>query len=107
LVGSAQKIFEKAILQHGSIIFDKKHEEIVSFLKVAEQEKNNQRNYLKAHAVSLKEISTLDISPCMLAEKLIDEISISQKIHNIFYRYTDSDELKLAESFYDKVIINK
>jgi len=107
LVGSAQKIFENAILQHGSIIFGKKHEEIVSFLKVDEEEKNNQKNYLKGHAVSIREISTHDISSCMLAEKLIDEISISQKINNIFYRYTDSDELKSAESFYDKVIINK
>ena len=105
LVGSAQKIFANSILQHGSIIIGNKHEQIVSFLKVTEQEKNNQRNYLKAHSISLKEINPNNVLPCVLAEKIIDVISISQKINNIFYRYTDNDELKSAESFYDKVIV--
>jgi len=105
LVGSAQKVFKNAILQHGSIIIGKKHQEIVSFLKVDSAEKENQEAYLQNHAISLSEIKKGKISMFVLADKLIDSLSIYEKINNIFYKYTDINELKLAHSFYDKVAV--
>jgi len=105
IVGSAQKITNTYILQHGSILIGKKHEEIISFLNADSDEIKDQQNYLKKHAVSLNEIKKGDAPIFSITENLIDSLSKNLKINNIFYKYTDSNELKSAESFYDRVDI--
>jgi lipoyl(octanoyl) transferase len=105
LVGSAQKLFSSTILQHGSIMIGKKHEEIVSFLKADIEEKNRQKMYLKEHAITLSEIREGKISIFSITDRLLENLSALLLVNNIFYKYTENDELKLSEAFYDKVIV--
>jgi lipoyl(octanoyl) transferase len=105
LVGSAQKIFNNSILQHGSIIIGRRHEEIIKFLKADSNEIKSQQIYLKKHAVALNEIKKRDASIFSIAENLVNSLSKNLKINNVFYKYTDSSELKSCKAYYDKVSV--
>jgi len=57
LIGSAQRIYEKAILQHGSVLLGKKHEELVDFLKLSADSKERMREYIRNHTATIWDYS--------------------------------------------------
>ncbi len=66
LIGSAQRIYKKAILQHGSVLLGSEHESIVEFLKMNTRSKQMMKNYIKSHTTNIwqykKEIQASDLS---------------------------------------------
>ena len=53
LIGSAQRIYENAILQHGSVLLGKKHEELVEFLRLSKESKIKMKSYIQNHTTSI------------------------------------------------------
>ncbi len=56
LVGSAQRVIEDVLLQHGSILIGEYHKRIVEFLNLTEEEKYLLKRDLDEKTISLKEI---------------------------------------------------
>lgn len=106
VVGSAQKILKKSILQHGSILLEADHLQIINFLKLPEHLQQEQLVTLKNSSISISEISLEKIDKIAVADLLIDNLQKSLKMSDIYYKYTDSKELKSAEVFYDNVRVN-
>jgi len=66
LIGSAQRIYKKAILQHGSVLLGSEHENVVEFLKMNERSKQMMKRYIKSHTTNIwqykKEIQASELS---------------------------------------------
>ncbi len=58
LVGSAQRRFEGAVLQHGSILVGRRHLDIVDYIAgLTEQKRRAMRRYLHDHTVCLNDLT--------------------------------------------------
>lgn len=63
VVGSAQRLFGKTLLQHGSILLSKGHEQIADVIKAEnENDREKLREYLSNHSATLKESAGFSIS---------------------------------------------
>lgn len=60
IVGSAQRLFGKILLQHGSILLNQTHLGIVDFIKT--QNKDILKEFLKNKSISLSELTGKDIT---------------------------------------------
>lgn len=92
VVGSAQKIYKNTILQHGSILIGKEHNDILSFLQLKEKEREEQNNYLSSNSISLNEISTYPFTKVQIAENIVKKLADFNHLNKIFYKYTESNE---------------
>lgn len=62
LVGSAQRRFDGALLQHGSILIGRKHLDIVDYLAgLTEEKRRTMKHYLHKHTVCLNDLAKKDI----------------------------------------------
>jgi lipoate-protein ligase A len=55
LIGSAQRVYEHAILQHGSILLGAAHKELVNLLNILPEQKIKMEQYLQNHTICLWE----------------------------------------------------
>ncbi|MCL5991860.1 MAG: lipoate--protein ligase family protein [Bacteroidetes bacterium] len=63
VVGSAQRLFGKTLLQHGSILLSKGHEQIADVIKSKnESDREKLRGYLSNHSSTLEESASREIS---------------------------------------------
>lgn len=53
IIGSAQRIYENSILQHGSVLFGQMHERLIEFLSISPQTKEKMKNYLRVHTSNI------------------------------------------------------
>jgi lipoate-protein ligase A len=70
IVGSAQRLFGNTLLQHGSIILNKGHEQLACAARVDTQAKKNAlEKYINNHSISLTEVCGREINynECLLA----------------------------------------
>lgn len=61
LIGSAQRVFNDIVLQHGSILIGDYHKRIVDFLILNDDEKKFLKNDLDEKTISLKEILNSEV----------------------------------------------
>jgi lipoate-protein ligase A len=54
LIGSAQRVYENAILQHGSVLLGSQHESLVDFLNLSDSRKNMMRQYIQDHTTHIR-----------------------------------------------------
>ena len=54
LIGSAQRVYENAILQHGSILLGSQHERLVDFLNLPDSRKNKMKQYIRDHTTHIR-----------------------------------------------------
>ncbi len=71
LIGSAQHLFRKSILQHGSILIGEYHRKIVDLMKLQDNEKERFKRIIR---MSTYEIANGNekVTPVNLSEKIID-----------------------------------
>lgn len=67
LIGSAQRVYNHAILQHGSILLGPAHLQLVDFLRMPAEQKKNIEHYLRCHTDYLWKYNP-ELSPESLAE---------------------------------------
>jgi len=70
LVGSAQRKFERVILQHGSILCGAYHKRITDYLNVSEPDKKNINYEIEQNTIGLDEIINQEIDFDRLASSL-------------------------------------
>lgn len=79
LIGSAQRIYEQAILQHGSILLGRRHESLIDFLNYPENKKELMKEYIHKHTTSVwqyqPEITTEELA-LLIQEKFESHFGI-------------------------------
>ena len=81
LVGSAQKIYPDAVLQHGSILIGSKQNKISEYFGRYNQVKENNLKYLNEYSISLDKIKNKKISADQLSAYIIEEINRQIEIY--------------------------
>jgi lipoate-protein ligase A len=71
IIGSAQRIFKNAVLQHGSILVGSYHLNLVKYLNVSENVKENLLKEMKAKTTDIKEITGDEVDYEKLKESLL------------------------------------
>jgi len=96
IVGSAQKIYSGALLQHGSILIGPAQNTVLRFLNGSDREIDKYKNALKNHSICLQEISGTVPSEFEISELIVNELAkINQ--NSIYYKYPTNNELTEAE----------
>jgi lipoate-protein ligase A len=80
LIGSAQRIYENAILQHGSLLIGAFHEEIVNFLEIQESARTRMKRYIQEHTGYLN-LYQNTISLTQLSREISEEFRRTYDIH--------------------------
>lgn len=70
VVGSAQRVIDDVVLQHGSILCGPGHEQIADVLHVQEQDRTILRQRLVDGAITLTEVAGRSVTPAMCAEMI-------------------------------------
>ena len=86
LVGSAQRIYPGAILQHGSILFSNDQLEMLKYLNYSKNEIEQYKNQLKSKSIALKDISADYSDKSILIDKIVERIK-HYFSGIIFYQY--------------------
>jgi len=74
LIGSAQRVYPGAFLQHGSLLLGPEHESLVDLLNLSEEKKEIMRRYIQRHTVHLRQYCE-DVSAVQLAENIRNNFS--------------------------------
>ncbi len=69
VVGSAQRRFGNAVLQHGSILLGDEHLRLGEFLNISTVEKNEMRKMLEAETATISRIAGKEITPEMASKQ--------------------------------------
>jgi lipoate-protein ligase A len=101
LVGSAQRIYKKSILQHGSILIGNSHERLINFLKATPDQKQIILNNLKKKTTCLHAIKNLAPSPDKLALAIVKELESNECI-SVYSEPLNDKELKNARKIWDQ-----
>lgn len=80
LVGSAQKIYSNAILQHGSILLDNTQNKIVEYFKQNTRLQEKNLVYLTNHSTFLHEITNKNINAKRLSDSITECLKESLKV---------------------------
>ena len=93
IVGSAQRIYANAILQHGSFMLGAEHLKLVEYLKMTHEEKESVLTNLKGHSTELDSHLMSTPTPDKAAEMFIN---ILNEDGVVFERYTKFEDISLA-----------
>jgi len=88
LIGSAQRVYDKAILQHGSLLIGPFHQQLVDFLYLDKEKRERMRDYISEHTAHVWQYS-----PGLSAADL--EENIQQQFTKAF----DLDFLPIGENY--------
>ena len=103
IVGSAQRIFADAILQHGSFMLGVDHLKLVDYLKMTSEEKESILANLKDHSTELNSHLINTPTPDSVADMFID---ILNEDGIIFEKYSKIEDIFLAsKDEYEKVLV--
>lgn len=98
IIGSAQKIYKKSILQHGSILIGKEHARLPQYLLASQLTKDLMNKEISEKTIFLKAIGKSDISLELLITNIINQL---EKIKNISLNFNPIEhaELQGAEKY--------
>ncbi len=105
VVGSAQKLYKEAILQHGSIILGNEHEKIISYINTDAPDKVEQQNLLKNNSTNLEKTATKKTQKIELASNLTEEFNFENSVA-IYYKYPTNSEKKVARKYNKQVVVS-
>jgi len=97
LVGSAQKIFTDAILQHGSILIGKEQNKILDYFDDDRETFEYNRKYLLDNSVSLNEMGDDVITAESLSGHIITHL---ERATNIYIKPLTDTELEDAKNYF-------
>ncbi len=108
LMGSAQRVYEKSILQHGSLLLGPGHERLVDFLTITEEKRRHIRQYIQEHTECvgkhLQEISAERLSK-MIQAKFAENFGIrfipwqeNLPLKNVFPDALDNSDFSIVRN---------
>lgn len=72
IVGSAQRVYNNTLLQHGSILLNDGHEKIIELIAATSlEEKNQLQKTLQSHSITLSEINNVPVTYADCIQPLI------------------------------------
>jgi lipoate-protein ligase A len=80
LIGSAQRVYENAILQHGSVLLGSEHEKLVNFLNLPDSRRLKMRKYIGEHTTNIW-AHREDINIHLLAKEIQEKFSSHYRIN--------------------------
>lgn len=89
LVGSAQRVYENSVLQHGSLLLGDEHEKLVDYLNLPGEKKNRMREHIRQHTATAWQFLP-GVTAEILAEKVREQFA---RNFNIRFRPFDSQAL--------------
>jgi len=109
LIGSAQRIYEHAILQHGSVLLGSQHQNIVDFLNMPETRKRNMKQYIDEHTTTVwnfhEKLQAADLAE-NITDKFREEFGITffplPENQNLFEKLTnlsDDHEFSIVDNY--------
>jgi len=101
LIGSAQKIYDKTILQHGSLLIGEKHQRITDFLKVNDQMKNTIEAEINAKTICLRQIKQEPISQEKIIESIINQLELVRGI-SVYSRTLTPEVIASARTYQEE-----
>jgi lipoate-protein ligase A len=113
LIGSAQRVYENAILQHGSILLGPQHENLVNFLNLAESRKNKMKQYIGEHTTNLWSYQK-NIDASLLAREIqikfssyyginFQELDQQKRLKDKINALSDYREFSILSNFKEKI----
>lgn len=99
VIGSAQKIFKNAVLQHGAILLGRKQFEITKYLAGDDQFKMRTSAFLNENSAALNTKNYPKISILELSEAIIKEFC-DGGLRYSYFKYPDEREISQAEKFF-------
>jgi lipoate-protein ligase A len=72
LIGSAQRVYEHAVLQHGSVLLGQFHEQLIDLLNITREKKNILKKYTKNKTAYIWQVSK-NITAKALAKKITEK----------------------------------
>jgi len=106
LIGSAQKVYPDSILQHGSILIGKFHENLLKYLITTENERYLIKQEINSKTICLNSINNNKINPEQIVEETVRELESIDNISLIF-KVLNEDFIYRAKNLYKKEIDNK
>ncbi len=97
VIGSAQKIYDKNILQHGSILLGVKHEQLVNYLKTDAHARQKILHGLKNKTVCLNKLISPGLTPVTVQQPIIKQLELI-KSFLLNYEPLSDDELAAARA---------
>jgi len=91
LMGSAQKIYNDVILQHGSLLIGEKHEELPLYLDVDNETKYLIKKEIEKKTICLNKIKKSPISPGKIIENIINQLELVRGISVNSQKLTESE----------------
>ncbi len=102
IVGSAQRRFERSVLQHGSILIGQRHLDIAKYLSQGDEKRRQAiRRYLQDHTITLNELSEQPVTYAQISKAMRDGFAQELGISWIENELTEQ-ELVLADELRDK-----
>jgi len=80
IMGSAQKILKNAILQHGSLLIGKAHEQLPEYLKESDENKELIKSEIQRKTKCLNEIKSDPITPEQIMTAFIKQLELNKTI---------------------------
>jgi len=101
VVGSAQKLYRSALLQHGSILIGPEQKKIIRFLNTNDREKEIYLQKLERRSTALAEIRKIPVQPVQIAEALLESFEKFLGL-NLYYEPLSNSQLTEAQKFVDQ-----
>jgi lipoate-protein ligase A len=98
VMGSAQKIYDNSILQHGSLLIGKKHQQLTEYLNIPHSEKKKIEMEVMGKTICLSELKKEPISREKIIESIINQLELVRGI-SVNSRSLTAEELKAATAY--------
>jgi lipoate-protein ligase A len=95
IVGSAQKIYKNAILQHGSILIGKEHEMLVDLLNEKKVMKSRMKKEMNNKTTCLFLIKKNDITPEKIMRTIVKQLEMFDNI-SVYFKSLEKLEIQAA-----------
>lgn len=95
VVGSAQKLFPNSLLQHGSIMLTSNQEQVLDYLHLQDEAKNEQAHALRHSSIGLAEINSRKINELALSNAIIEQFA-DNGVKSIYFRNHTTVEISEA-----------
>jgi lipoate-protein ligase A len=91
VIGSAQKLYQNSILQHGSLLIGKQHMHLPVFLNIDEKDRYQLQEEMKLKTICLNEINPRPISINLLITSILNQLELMTNISVNLLDLTESE----------------
>ncbi len=100
VIGSAQKIYQKSILQHGSLLIGGLHTNLPQYLNIADKAKMTLRREMSDKTIFLNDINSSSVTLDLLITAILNQLELMTNI-SVNSQALNEHELQSAKTYSD------